>query len=636
MMTSLFKAVQSLCRQARSTPRRRAVTRYALSVGTVAAIFGIIPHTPVDGPVGGVFALGGVVVCCWFGGLGPALLMPLTVWFVSRVTQIGDSPDWIPSTRELMTFIGLTMLTGSVGLAGQFQRRLRTTTLRHDAQMREQAQALSAARIVFRDLDGRVTNWSSGIEELYGWSSSEATGRSLPELLRTEYPVPVDEIRTTLLRDGQWQGEVTQHRKDGAPLQVITHCILYRADEQSAGVAEVHSNVTDLRRAEAAIRDADRRKDLFVATLAHELRNPLAPLRTGLEVLQMTRSDSEDDRDTLEIMQRQMEHVVRMVDDLLDVGRINTGKIQLRRQPVPLADLVRDAVESCRPHIDSQRHTLHVSLPDEPLLLHADSARLVQVLMNLLSNASKFTDPGGQIRLTAERLQDHVEIRVSDSGAGIAAAALPGIFDMFAQVDDPRNHCRGGLGLGLSIVRTLVELHGGTVHAHSDGLGQGSTFIVRLPVSTGHHTQPVAAPHDNAARNGSPHSGRVLVVDDNRDAARTLSLMLSKLGYECHSAEDGHSALKLADELRPHAILLDLGMPGMSGLEVARRLRAHDHHQAVTLIAVTGWDKDEDRRQSRAAGFDHHLAKPVEINRLRELLNVTSTNGSPKPASTIA
>ena len=633
-MTSLFQIVQSLGRQARSTPRRRTVTRYALSLGAVAAIFAVIPHTPLDGPVGGILALGSVVVCCWFGGLGPALLMPLTVWFVSRITPGDDSPDWIPSTRELMTFIGLTMLTGSVGLAGQFQRRLRTSTQRHNARMREQGQALSAARIVFRDLDGRVTNWSSGIEQLYGWSSSEATGRSLPELLRTKYPVPLEEVRKTLLRDGQWQGEVTQHRKDGAPLQIITHCILYQGDEQTPGVAEVHSDVTDLRRAEAAIRDADRRKDLFVATLAHELRNPLAPLRTGLEVLQMTRSESEDDRDTLDIMQRQMEHVVRMVDDLLDVSRMNTGKIQLRLQPVPLADVVRDAVASCRPHIESQRHTLNVSLPDEPLLLQADSARLVQVLMNLLGNASKFTDPGGQIRLTAERVQDQVEIRVSDSGAGIAAAALPRIFDMFAQVDDPRDHCRGGLGLGLSIVRTLVELHGGTVHAESDGPGQGSTFLVRLPISTSRPTQPAAAPHDNAARNGAPHTGRVLVVDDNRDAARTLSLMLSKLGFECHSADDGHSALRLADELRPHAILLDLGMPGMSGLEVARRLRTQDQHQTVTLIAVTGWDKDEDRRQTREAGFDHHLAKPVEINRLRELLNVASTNGSPKPAST--
>jgi PAS domain S-box-containing protein len=628
-----------IVRKATETPRRAAVTRYLLSIGVVVAVFTVVPYTPLDGPVGGVLALSSVVVCCWFSGVGPALLMPLTVWVVSRFPFDAPVQSLLPSAQELLTFLGLTMLTGAVGLAGQFRYRLKTATRHHDARLREQRRALSAARIIFRDVEGRITTWTMGAEQLYGWTSDEAAGCLIHDLLRTEFPVPLDTIREELLREGQWRGEVTQTSKRGEKLNVAIHGILYSGENNGRrGVAEVHSDVTALRLAEAAIRESDRQKDLFIATLAHELRNPLAPLRSGLDVLRMMHADSHDDQSVLEIMQRQLEHMVRMIDDLLDVSRINTGKVELRRAPVKLADIIHDAVATCRPQIEEAQHTLQVSLPAENIILLADAARFVQVLTNLLSNAIKFTDAGGDVGLSAVRNGDQVTVCVRDSGAGIPTELLPHIFDMFVQVQDPHYRSSNGLGLGLHIVRNIVELHGGTVEARSDGPGRGSEFLIRLPVLT--HHAPIGGERQPTrfAQNGRPASQRVLIVDDNRDAARTLTLMLSHIGFECRAAFDGPSALVAAEEFDPQAVVLDLGMPGMDGLEVARRFRANPDNGGLLLIAVTGWDKLEDRRKSREAGFDHHLAKPVPFDRLCELLGhgTTTPMAAAPPAAVTA
>ena len=309
-----------------------------------------------------------------------------------------------------------------------------------------------------------------------------------------------------------------------------------------------------------------------------------------------------------------------MVDDLLDVSRINTGKVELRCASVELSDIIRDAVAACEPQNEAARHTLTVSIPDAPLHLHADAARLVQVLMNLLSNAAKFTAPEGRLSVSAARDGGHAVVHVRDNGPGIAAESLPHIFDMFSQVEDAHRCAGGGLGLGLSIVRNLVELHGGSVQAVSAGAGQGAEFIVRLPLAEARAPAP-AAETDNAPTNGAARACRVLVVDDNHDAARTLSMMLEKVGFDCRSSFDGPSALTAAGEFDPHAIVLDIGMPGMDGLEVARRLRAQPDTRDTLLIALTGWDKEEDRSRSRAAGFDHHLAKPVQLSVLQQLLD---------------
>ena len=629
MTVRLADAAQSLFRYATATPRRATAVRYAGSIGLIAALFAVIPQTPLDGPVGGVFALTCVVICCWFAGLGPALCMPLAIWLVSRGLYGDPQQPLLPSARELMTFVGLTMLTGAIGLAGDARRRLHAATIRHDARMREQSRALNMAQIIFRDLDGRIAGWSEGAARLYGWTAEEAVGQEINELLRTRFPVPPREVREMLLSQGQWQGELVQVHRDGRELTVTVHCIRYASHDGAAeSVAEVHTDVTDLRRAEAEIRQADRRKDLFVATLAHELRNPLAPLRTGLDLLRMTSDLQPDDGEVIEVMQRQLEHVVRMVDDLLDVSRFNTGKVKLRRTRVVLADIVRDAVATCRPQIDAARHTLQVALPAESICLVADAARLTQVLINLLSNAAKFTPPGGTIQLSARCDGDTAVIQVRDNGAGIPPQALPQIFDMFAQVEHPQQRAAGGLGLGLSIVRSLVELHGGTVQVHSDGPGQGAEFAVRLPVSN-QEARLQEPPESSIGTNGPQPSVRVLVVDDNRDAAQTLTLMLKKLGFDSQARFDGESALQAAGQLRPHAVVLDLGIPGMDGFEVARRLRARPEVGDALLIALTGWDKDEDRLRSRAAGFDHHLAKPVDPGSLQRLLREA---GAPRDA----
>jgi PAS domain S-box-containing protein len=631
MKTSADQFAAWIVRQATSTPRRATLTRYLLSLGFVGSLFLIIPHTPLDGPVGGTLAVLSIVVCSWFGGFGPALLMPTLLWVISRLLE-PDRPA-VPSGQELMTFIALSLLTGFVGLAGRYRRRLRSTTRQHHARMREQARALSAARIIFRDLKGRITTWSQGAEELYGWRNSEAIGRPIDELLRSEFSAPREDIERQLFRDGQWRGEVLQRRKDGEPRNVVRHCILHSGEgDREPGVAEVHTDVTDLRRAEAALRESDRRKDQFVAVLAHELRNPLAPLRSGLDILRMIRPASPDENSILDTMQRQLEHLVRLVNDLLDVSRINTGKFDLQLEPALLSEILRDALAASRQQVEESDRRLTVQIPEEPLPLNADSARLVQVFTNLLHNAAKFTNAGDAIHVQAACEGGQAVVRVRDSGVGIAPESLQQIFDMFAQIEDPHCRSRDGLGLGLNVVRTIVEMHGGTVAASSDGPGRGAEFVVRLPVLQDPARSGEDGGGEASSTNGDAPSQRVLVVDDNQDAARMLSLMLSTAGFESRSVFDGPSAITAAAEFDPHAVVLDLGMPGMNGLEVARHLRRDNRYEPLLLIAATGWDKEEDRRLTREAGFDYHFAKPVPFDRLRELIGAIGT-ATPGPES---
>ncbi len=365
---------------------------------------------------------------------------------------------------------------------------------------------------------------------------------------------------------------------------------------------------------EAALREADRRKDEFLATLAHELRNPLAPIRNALGILRIAGDAST--RHVHEMMERQVNHMVRLVDDLLEVSRITRGSIELRRERVTLGDVVASAIETSRPLIDAARHHLVVALPSEAMVLDADPFRLSQVFANLLNNAARYTDGGGHIALTAHREGDVVVVSVRDDGIGIPPDLLPTVFDVFMQVAPTRRAAQGGLGIGLTLVRRLVEMHAGTVEARSDGTGRGSEFVVRLPLAAG---TGVAAP----ARNGAtpaPASRRVLVVDDNRDAAESLAMLLDVVGMETQIAHDGPSALAVMQTFRPSTVLLDVGMPGMDGHEVARRIRQQPEFGAVQLIALTGWGQPDDRRRSRDAGFDHHLVKPVDMDALQSLL----------------
>jgi signal transduction histidine kinase/ActR/RegA family two-component response regulator len=387
------------------------------------------------------------------------------------------------------------------------------------------------------------------------------------------------------------------------------------------------------------IREADRRKDEFLAILSHELRNPLAPIRTALDLLRLGQADAATTEWARNMIERQVGQLVRMVDDLLDVSRIVRGKIELRNESVELRRIFELAVETAKPAMDARNHELTVSLPSEPLFVWADPIRLAQVVANLLTNAAKYTEPRGHLWLSGERdaAGNEVTIRVRDTGIGISPEMRPRVFDLFTQAAPGGSGSQGGLGIGLTLVKYLVELGGGRVEARSEGLGQGSEFVVYLPAhrdETDHRSPETVA--SVPAAGGQKH--RVLVVDDNEDAAQTLAKLLTLQGHEVRLCHDGPSAIKLAAEQPPDLVLLDVGMPGMDGLEVARRLRAAPETAGSMLVAVTGWGTDADRRKTAAAGFNQHLVKPVDEATLRRLLSDCSgpAASSPEPSPSSA
>ena len=368
--------------------------------------------------------------------------------------------------------------------------------------------------------------------------------------------------------------------------------------------------------AREALREADSRKDEFLATLSHELRNPLAPLRSSLEVVKRLASVPPTASAALDIMDRQMSHLVRLVDDLLEVSRITRGQVELRREQVRLDAAIRSAIETSEPLIRAGLHRLIVSFPDEPLLLDADPVRLAQIFGNLLNNAAKYSDRGGRIEVTVRRDGQEAVVTIRDSGDGIAPEQLAKLFEIFTRGERSSRRNQSGLGIGLALVRRLTEMHGGRVEASSDGVGMGSCFSVRLPLSV----KEIAATKAGRRVHSSIDELSVLVVDDNKDAAESLAMLLRTAGAEIHIAHDGPTALAAFERSEPHVVLLDIGMPDMDGCEVARRLREIARPERVALVALTGWGQDEDRRRVREAGFDHHLVKPVELAALQALL----------------
>jgi PAS domain S-box-containing protein len=372
--------------------------------------------------------------------------------------------------------------------------------------------------------------------------------------------------------------------------------------------------------AEAALRDTDRRKDEFLATLAHELRNPLAPIRQAALISKAASATEAQKRWSHDVISRQVQHMSLLLDDLLDVSRITRGTLQLRKEATELASVIDAAVETARPTLDAKRQRLRVELPGGSVHFSADPLRIAQVLSNLLTNAAKYTDPEGDIRLVARRTPDGVVIQVIDSGIGIAEGALPRIFRMFSQVRATQDRSDGGLGIGLALAKGLVELHGGQIEARSEGLGRGSEFTVRLPLGTVSHPKAEGAARRVEA--GPRLKRRVLIADDNEDSANSLAMLLRMEGHEVVTVHDGLQALDAFATHKPEFALLDIGMPGLSGYEVAERIRQHAPSSSVTLIAVTGWGQHGDRARAQAAGFDHHFTKPVEPERLMELLSV--------------
>lgn len=377
----------------------------------------------------------------------------------------------------------------------------------------------------------------------------------------------------------------------------------------------------ELARQAAQLREADRRKDEFLATLAHELRNPLAPVRTGLDVLKrMPNTDAA--RRAREMMDRQIAQMVRLIDDLMDVSRITLGKVTLKKERVMLRAVIEAAIETSRPLIDASHHTLVVNVPEEATWVDADRTRLAQVLGNLLNNAAKYTPTGGRIEITAGRDGQSAFVRIKDNGVGIAGEDISEAFELFSQLNRPLDRHHGGLGIGLALVKKLMDMHDGSVAAESEGVGRGTAFTIRLPAAAAPAT---TAPGIGATAAACGEARRILVVDDNVDAAESLSMLLEALGHDIRMAHTGPAALTAALDFGPDLVLLDIGLPGLSGYEVAKRFRSHEKLSAAMLVAVTGWGSDEDQRKASEAGFDIHLTKPIEMSAIETVLARAAT-----------
>ena len=500
--------------------------------------------------------------------------------------------------------------------------------------------ALEAARFGMWEHDVRTDALlvSDRCKEIFGRSPDEPLTHE--EILRMVHPDDLAHVQATigaairdhrgydleyriLWPDGKVRWVMVRGRAtydvEGKPAHTLG--LVLDITERKAAETLLTQQAEQLRQLSETLQEATRRKDEFLAMLAHELRNPLAPIVNALQILEQSPRPAQRDR-AREIIGRQVGNMRRLVDDLLDVSRITTGKIILKRERLDLVAALRLTIEHCRPFIEECRHTLHVQLPDRPLFVDADPVRIEQITSNLLNNAAKYTEPGGSIRINAEALDGYARVRVEDDGIGIPPALLGSVFDLFTQGDRGPEQAHGGLGLGLTLVRSLVEMHGGEVQAESDGPGKGSRFEFRLPLasaapSIGRSDAPSAR---NGSNGSSPSRRPVLVVDDNRDGAETLCELLRLWGYSVEVAHDGLSALERVRELAPGTVLMDIGMPGLNGYEVARRLRDEGSAPDAVLVAITGYGRREDVQQARDAGFDHHLTKPVDLSELRALM----------------
>ena len=609
--------------------------RYAagLAVVAVAIVIRYFAHSWL-GNAGFFLFWTASLVASWVGGFGPAFLTQTIIiaaeawWF----SQQKDPP--FPSTlTDFAILVSFYAVGCTIGRMSDLRRAAQRRAIEEHRQAISQRERLDATLscmadgVLVADLKGRVTLMNPAAEEMTGWTMAEAGGKALWEIFSvrredTSQPVTIQIER--VLKEGE-------KIRDASPLILMPRIgnpipVAYSA----APIRDPHNGITSIvlifrdeserHRSELALRNADKRKDEFLATLAHELRNPLAPICTGLELLDITSDDPQAASELRGMLIRQSRHMVRLIDDLLDVSRITRGKLELRKSHVDLAEIIRNAVETTQPLVESGGQHLVIKLPKRPIRLYADTNRLTQVFSNLLNNAVKFTPAEGRIELTAAQEGSKVTIDVADTGIGMPPDQLDEIFEMFTQVHGSSERVQSGLGIGLTLVRRLVELHDGEIEAYSAGENLGSKFSVRLPVlpapeiSEKPGTRAGEAVQRTAIR-------RVLVVDDNVDALESLSRLVACMGNDVRKAHDGLEAVESAESFRPDIVLMDLGMPRLDGYEAAKRMRQEPWGRALTLVATTGWGQDEHRRRAREAGFDHHLIKPIDIASLRSILH---------------
>ena len=487
--------------------------------------------------------------------------------------------------------------------------------------------------IVSKTLDGRIRSWNAGAMRLFGYTAEEVIGKPITIIIPPELHEEERRILAKLQRGERLDHfETTRVTRDGRRIPISlsvspvrdSRGVVIGASKVARDISERKRAEQALRESEQALREADRRRDEFLALLAHELRNPLAPIRYALATSRKAGRTLEQWKRAEEVIERQVAHMSRLLDDLLDVSRVTHGTLKLKKSRTELTLVLGAAIEAARPILDSRHHTLSLDLPKQTVRLEADPVRLAQVFSNLLINAAKYTDAGGSIELRATCEGSGVVVAVRDNGMGISADMMPRLFTLFSRAHTALVRSEGGLGVGLALARGLVALHGGRVEARSDGPGRGSEFIVRLPVAA--PAWEVSQVEVSADRPAADVGLRILVVDDSRDAADTCATVLELSGHEVRTAYDGRRALELAGTFRPHALVLDIGLPDVNGYEVARSIRAAPWGGRMVLIAVTGWGQGEDRRRALEAGFDHHLTKPIAAETLESLLQCLDTS----------
>ena len=588
------------------------------------------PWVGADYPLG--FLLGAVGVAMWFGGIRAAVLSVVIGYLAAFWFFIEPRGSFVFPPQEigrlLMYLFSCAVLIGFWQAVRLSNRRLEAANAIAEWSMERQRVVEQSLRrseaqlqLVTDSMSAPVTRCSRDFRYLWVSAPYARWLKRKPEDIIGQ---PIESIighqafhtlmpyfeRVLAGEEVRYEEQVDFHGLGPRWIHAV-----YSPTFDDQGVADgwvaVVLDIDDRRRVEEALKDANRRKDEFLATLAHELRNPLAPIRNATQILRLEKAAPHEIAWARDVIDRQMHHMTRLIDDLLDVSRITRNRIELRRERVSLSRIIQGAVETSRPMIDASGHKLTFALPSEPIELDADLTRLAQVFSNLLNNAAKFTERGGLIHLTARREGSDVVVSVKDSGVGIPADMLSSVFELFTQVDRSLERSRTGLGIGLTMVKRLVEMHGGSVTALSEGTGHGSEFIVRLPIVV-----PAIPSHAAVASEERPASvpagRRVLVVDDNADSATSLAMMLGATGYEVRTAYDGTTGFAATEEFRPDVALLDIGMPGMNGYDLARRIREQSWGKEMVLIAVTGWGQAEDRERTIAAGFDEHLVKPVD------------------------